>query len=60
MVWRWQVTPERRRGAPSPTADLAYVRDQCRQLQEVDKLNETLLKVPAARWHPWLRRGPDR
>ena len=41
-----------KRGA-LPTADLAYVRDQCRQLQEVDKLNEKLLQgVPAARRHP--------
>ena len=41
-----------KRGA-LPTADLAYVRDQCRQLQEVDKLHETLLRnVPAARRHP--------
>ena len=40
---------KKQRGA-LPTADLAYVRDQCRQLQEVDKLNEKLLRdVPAAR-----------
>ena len=33
-----------------PTADLAYVRDQCRQLQEVDKLNDRLLRgVPSMR-----------
>ena len=36
-----------------PTADLGYVRDQCRQLQEVDKLHDSLLRnVPAARKHP--------
>ena len=36
-----------------PTADLAYVRDQCRQLQEVDKLHEKLLRmVPVERKHP--------
>ena len=36
-----------------PTASLDYVRDQCRQLQEVDKLNERLLRaVPAARKFP--------
>ena len=36
-----------------PTADLDYVRDQCRQLQEVDKLHETLLKgVPSMRRFP--------
>ena len=41
-----------KRGA-LPTADLGYVRDQCRQLQEVDKLNEKLLQgVPAARKFP--------
>ena len=35
-----------------PTADLGYVRDQCRQLREVDKLNDRLLRgVPAARKH---------
>ena len=40
-----------KRGA-LPTADLAYVRDQCRQLQEVDKLNEKLLQgVPSMRKH---------
>ena len=41
-----------KRGA-LPTADLAYVRDQCRQLREVDKLNDRLLRdVPAARKFP--------
>ena len=40
-----------KRGA-LPTADLAYVRDQCRQLREVDKLNEKLLRdVPSMRKH---------
>ena len=40
-----------KRGA-LPTADLAYVRDQCRQLREVEKLNDRLLRdVPAARRH---------
>ena len=40
-----------KRGA-LPTADLAYVRDQCRQLQEVDKLNDRLLRgVPSMRKH---------
>ena len=35
-----------------PTADLGYVRDQCRQLQEVDKLHEKLLRdVPSMRKH---------
>ena len=41
-----------KRGA-LPTADLGYVRDQCRQLQEVDKLHEKLLRdVPSMRKHP--------
>ena len=40
-----------KRGA-LPTADLAYVRDQCRQLREVDKLNDRLLRaVPSMRQH---------
>lgn len=36
-----------------PTADLAYVRDQCRQLLEVDRLHDTLLRgVPSMRRFP--------